>query len=555
MDSKATSGFRLSWQIGERPASRHFDQAEVTIGRASECDVVLAVPGVSRQHAAIRRETAGWRLVDLQSRNGTFVNDRRVEQCPLSDGDRISPGPENQFPVTLTFRSEGAGSSDKDLVVVEDRADGGTIGLTINVEDYARLADDQAGTLAAIGDAARGRRPGPPVIRLFKQLGEALLLSRSLEEMLDRVVDLVLAHLPVSRALVCLCDPSGENLRLVAAGPHGASGGKHLTLSRSIVGAAIQSRQAVLVTDAAADARFSDSESIRSLAIRGAMCAPLYHAGKVQGLIYVDTDQPGVAFTAGDLELLTATGAMTAVGIQQARLREAVTRERAVRDRLSRYHSPAVVEQIAARAVGPEGEMAAEQCEVSVLFGDLCGFTPLASTMSPPDLAGLLNAVFEQLTHAIFLYGGTLDKYVGDAVMAIFGAPLVQPNHAERAIRAALRMQELLDEFNAARPASERLRIRVGINSGTAVCGDIGSQVQKGYTVIGDVVNVASRLESSVAQAGQVVIGPSTYELVREAFECSPLGDARLRGKQEPIRPYLVLGPLGDATLGLADTV
>ncbi len=440
-------------------------------------------------------------------------------------------------------------------MVFDDRASQPEVGLTINVEDFARLMGDQSKTIAPSPGAPAPEPGGASIIRLFKQVGEVLLLSRDLDDMLGRVVDLALANLPAQRGFICLCDQHGENLRLRAVRDKGPAGSRQVAVSRSIARAAIQARQALLVTDAPRDARFDQAESIRRMAIRAAMCAPLYHAGQVQGLVYVDTDRPQDRFTARDLELLAALGGLTAVGIQQARLREDVARERTVRSRLARYHSPAVVEQIAAKAAGAEGELVPEQYEVSVLFGDLCGFTPLAATMRPAEVAEVLNGVFEQLTHAVFLYGGTLDKYMGDAVMAIFGAPLVQPNHAERAIRAGLRMVQLLEQFNRSRPHAEPLRLRVGINSGTAVCGDIGSMVQKGYTVIGDVVNVASRLESSVAKPGQVVIGPATYELVKEAFDCRALDEVRLRGKDEPIRPYLVAGLLGDATLGIAETV
>jgi adenylate cyclase len=550
-----TGGFRLAYELDRRPVTVQFSQPEVLIGRSTECDLVLPLPGLSRKHAVIQKSGEGWTIADLGSLNGTFVNQRRVSEQPLQTGDRISPGPEAQFPVTLHFSIADEPPEQEDLVVFDDRVEHASVGLTIDVEEFARLMGEGAQTVSPGGpgvgvDPARGS-----IVRLFKQVGEALLVSEDLDEMLEQVVGLALDHLPARRGLICLCDETAEQITLQATRTKGLPRGESITISRSIARAAIESRQALLVTDAPRDARFDQAESIRKLEIRAAMCAPLYHAGQVRGIIYVDTDRPEDQFTAHDLELLAALGGLTAVGIEQARLREDVQRERAIRAKLSRYHSPAVVEQIAARATGRLGEMAPEECEVSVLFGDLCGFTPMAARMQPPQVAEILDGVFEQLTHAVFLYGGTLDKYMGDAVMAIFGAPLVQPNHAERAIRAALRMQELLERFNAARPAADPLRIRVGINSGTAVAGDIGSPVQKGYTVIGDVVNVASRLESSVAAAGQVVIGPATYEQVRTAFECRPLPEVRLRGRQEMIRPYVVVGPLGDATLDLQETV
>ena len=270
------------------------------------------------------------------------------------------------------------------------------------------------------------------------------------------------------------------------------------------------------------------------------MCAPLYHDGLVEGLLYVDTHRPGDRFEAHDLELLTALALLTAVGIEQMRLRDDVQREREIRARLARYSSPRVVDQIVASTGGMEGAMMAEQREITVLFADLCSFTPMAEAMEPADVVRVLNHVFEQLTEAVFQYDGTLDKYMGDALMAIFGAPLSQPDHAERAIRVALLMQQLLDRCDQSR-GGQPLRMRIGINSGSAVVGDIGSPIRKDYTVIGDVVNVASRLESSVAQPGQVVIGPATYELVRDTFDCRPLPEIRLKGKQQTVQPYLVV--------------
>jgi adenylate cyclase len=275
--------------------------------------------------------------------------------------------------------------------------------------------------------------------------------------------------------------------------------------------------------------------------IRAAMCAPLYHAGRVEGLIYVDTRDADNPFRARDLELLAALGALTAVGILQARLRDEVDREKAISSRLSRYSSPRVVEQIVASLDTPDGTMLAAQREVTALFADLSGFTSLAESREPGDVVGILNRAFERLTSAIFQYDGTLDKFLGDGILAVFGAPVPQADHAERAVRAALLMQQLLAESNLTDAQGQPISMRIGINSGTAVAGDIGSPLRKDYTVVGDMVNVASRLQSSVANPGQIVIGPTTYELCKDAFDCEPLPEIRLKGKQQIVRPYLVI--------------
>jgi len=144
----------------------------------------------------------------------------------------------------------------------------------------------------------------------------------------------------------------------------------------------------------------------------------------------------------------------------------------------------------------------------------------------------------------IFKYEGTLDKFIGDAIMAVFGAPLDMPDHASRAIRTALEMRERLEEFNAERKEVPHLRIRIGINSGKAVAGEIGSINKKEYTVLGDTVNTASRLESSVAKPMTIVVGENTYAMVKDEFQCRALGAKELKGKEKVVAAFEVEGPL-----------
>lgn len=563
MNASQPQAFRLSYELDGQSVSVEFHQPRVLIGRSTDCDLVLGLSGASRNHSAIERDEQGWTIWDLDSRHGTFVNQQRVVSRRLRDGDQINLGPTALVPVTITFHLTPPSSTAGDRVVFDDRPADANISMSIDVSEFA---DSMGGILhrarrvGAAGESA-GRpqppdelpvtsampgpptdRPDVPIIGLFRQVGEVLLTSEDLDDMLGKVVDLALDSLPAQRGFICLCDPQAETITPKAARVKGLSGGGAITVSRSIAREAIRVRQALLVTNAPADPRFTEAASVQKMGIWAAMCAPLYREGQVEGLIYVDTHRPGDRFVAQDLELVTALALLTAVGIEQVRLRDDVERERAIRARLARYSSPRVVDQIVAAAGGRAGEMLAEQREVTVLFADLSGFTPMAEGMEPAQVIQVLNQVFEQLTRAVFQYDGTLDKYMGDALMAIFGAPLPQADHAERAIRVALLMQRLLAEGNRVR-SGEPLQMRIGINSGAAVVGDIGSPIRKDYTVIGDTVNVASRLEASVARPGQVVIGPATYELVQGRFPCRPLPEIQLKGRQHPVRPYLVVGP------------
>src|SRR5437667_9760992 len=265
---------------------------------------------------------------------------------------------------------------------------------------------------------------------------------------------------------------------------------------------------------------------------------------QVIGTVKVDSPMLTNGFNLNDLDLLTALANYAAVAVERARLNQRIVAEEKKRERLGRCLSPQVTARIIATsesqgaALGVPGER-----EVSVLFADIVGFTPLSESMSPAAVALILNDYLSRMTDVIFKHEGTLDKFIGGAIMAVFGAPLDMPDHASRAIKTALEMLERLEEFNSERKEGPYLQIRIGINSGRAVAGEIGSINKKEYTVLGDTVNIASRLESSVAKPMTIVIGEYTEELVEDEFECRSLGAKELKGKEKVVSAYEVLGP------------
>jgi adenylate cyclase len=313
--------------------------------------------------------------------------------------------------------------------------------------------------------------------------------------------------------------------------PHGAS------ISRTIARIVMTDRVALLASDTQFDSRLDQSASIVTQQIRSCMCAPLWNQSEVIGIVFVDSPQ-SQRLTGADLNLFTALANYAAVAIEQARLSNRLLEETRRRQRLERYHSPRVVDRI---LQGDEADLGfiVQEREVSVLFADIVGFTSIAEGLTPSMTASLLNGFFGAMTDVVFEHEGTLDKFIGDAMLVTFGAPLTQADHAVRCVRSAIDMRGALARFNQAN-GGPRLRMRIGINSGSALVGDIGAPRRREFTVLGDVVNAASRLESEIAKPDQIVIGSETHRLLNGEIPTEPLGSFKLRGRSEPMTAYLV---------------
>lgn len=204
-----------------------------------------------------------------------------------------------------------------------------------------------------------------------------------------------------------------------------------------------------------------------------------------------------------------------------------------------RYVSKGVVDDILASK--SDVKLGGVRKDVTLLFVDIRGFTPLSEKMEPEEVIVILNEYLDLATRAVFEYDGTLDKFMGDGVMAIFGAPIEQEDHAERAVKAALFMKKQGDDLSdkLLEKYDRTVRFGVGINSGPAVIGNIGSHDRLDYTAIGDTVNLAARLESN-AKPNQVLISEDTYQLVKNMFKCEELDPIKVKGKEKMVQIYEV---------------
>ena len=483
-------------------------------GRAPSCEIVVDDSSVSRQHAKFTVTERGCTVVDLTSRNGTYLNGRLVTRGGLRDGDRISLG---RVPLEVEY------SSVDSFALSEDR----TIELPGTV--YRPVAELSA-LLSHVPPRTEERS-----LRLLVEVGRTLVGDRPPGEVFQQIATLAFDTCPAERVFLVLKDHTAGTLVPRVACRRDGTDIRSVSLSRTILQRVMTDRVAIMASDLLIDSGLAESKSLRVQRVQSFMCAPLWDEREVIGVLYVDASQAG-RFSAQDLDLLTALANFAAVAIERARLGAQVTEEIQRRERLERYHSPAVVSRILA-GDGETGAFFAQERDVSVLFADLVGFTGLSEGLTPAQTAAVLNGFFECMADVVFENEGTLDKFIGDALMTVFGAPLEQPDHAVRAVRTAQLMQLALERLNE-ESTDVPLRMRIGIHSGLVRAGDIGSLRRREYTVLGDVVNIASRLESEIAQPGQIVVSGVTRAQLEDTFRVRPLGRVSLRGRKEPVDAY-----------------
>ncbi len=516
-----TAIFKLIYSDGSQTQMFLLPDGDTLVGRSQVCNLVIADPSASRRHARFEVKEGRCFVEDLSSSAGTSKNGEFITHAELRDGDVVSIG-QMQF----TLREPAA-----EQVALSGMHTFTNATVTLPIAKFAELHPLGSGAKAHDIDTNR-------LVAMLSDVSCELVRSTSLPQILDRIIALTFEMTHADRAFLMLVDEqTGELVPRVArcrdgSPSHGA------TISRTIAATVFKDRVALLASDAQLDSRFQASESILLQDIRSCMCAPLWHDTDVIGILYVDNPESS-RFSPGDLNLFTTLSNYAAVAIQHARLAARLLEERRHRERLQRYHSPRVIERILEGENEAGASFIAQERQISVLFVDIVGFTTMSEQMTPPEVAQLLNQFFEAMIDVIFAHEGTLDKFIGDAILATFGAALPQQDHAVRCVRAALDMRKALATFNAKRIQPE-LRVRIAINSGSALVGDIGSPKRREFTVLGDVVNTASRLESAVAQPGQIIISGATYQLVKDDIEARALGSVNVRGRSGPVDIYEV---------------
>ncbi|MBC7793222.1 MAG: FHA domain-containing protein [Clostridia bacterium] len=496
---------------------------DVTFGRAFGNVVVLDDAQVSKSHAVLRGENGRWTIHDLGSSNGTYVNGMQVMQHVLEKDDVLELGG-----CRFTFREVGVQETHID--VVPESREGKTSILSVRaVQGFDPISH--------IHDQMRLRGSYERVRAAFSAVTE-LIAFTDVRALCQRMLEVTFEIVRAETGVVLLLDANNTPQPIATRSIHGDANTR-IMVSSTIVERVIRERDAVLATDALVDERFAAAASIVRANMRSVMCVPLIEKGRLLGLLHVGNTSHVSAFTQDDLELLTGIGAGASVAVGNALLTHQLENEARARETLGRFLSPVVVEQVLQNDV--ELERGGAEAQVTVLFADIRGFTSLTERTPAADVVALLNEYFDQMVEIVFRHGGILDKFIGDALMAVWGTPVRNEDDATRAVAAAQEMHETLESFNAFRRdrGLEPVEIGIGLASGSCIAGAIGARRRMDFTVIGDCVNLASRLAGQ-ATAGQIVSDEATFDRAGSPPSAKRREPTKVKGKAEAVQSYLM---------------
>jgi adenylate cyclase len=528
----------------------------ITIGRGNANDLVLNDSSISRFHAVIKLKDGSISIADRGSTNGVILNEQKIsEETELKNGDVATIG-------RYTLRLEQV--DEKELQVRRGQWPSTLNQIMQGRPEHAPLkrgteqsGSDSSSALTDLASRVKKLERENYLLTVLYEAGKALNSKLAVEHICEQVVSLACLIEGVERGFVMLFDATGEVVRqsevryrdpgTAESGPSTPSRAKsardgdpgpQIILSKSVLELIRKEKQPILIEDVRDDERFSGSESLKISGLRSAMCAPLLGKDRLFGILYVDNLEKASAFTQEELNVFALVAAQAGAAIDNAAAHEKIAEQSLQRSALERFLSPEVAEMVVAN---PDIRLGGVNQEVTVLFADIRDFTPMSENLEPGRVVEILNEYFTRATDVIFDNGGMLDKYIGDSVMAVFGAPISKGNDAKNAVNAAIQIQRLLIELNrdaAARKWPE-LRVGIGINTGTAVAGNIGSPKRLDYTVVGDTVNTAQRLMAN-AEGGQILISHSTAATLGGSFDVEQLPDLRVKGRSEAVKVFSV---------------
>jgi adenylate cyclase len=570
-----------------------------SLGRHPNNTIQLLDKIVSKEHCILEQRDGHFILRDLGSLNGTYVNGDRVRgETSLKHGDEIalgstraryddgsgvapppppvgpgavqhgigtpvwpsqgqvpssppqqpvSPGgPPAQRPPAYSYPGSN-GPQPPPLIAPLPVRPPSISGTRVDVLDAARsigtqIAAQTKGFLPfdAVGHDAAQLRVDYERLRITWELTRDIGLERDLDKLLDKILLALFKFTKADRGVIILREDDGTLHPRAARRRDGSDA--PIQVSSTILSHVIKERAGVLTHDASMDFAASKGKSMILNRISSAMVVPLVHDNEkeVLGVLWLDSESLA-QFQPKDLEVIASVASQASMFIENTMLTKKIEQEIIVRDRFMRLVAPNVAEQmISGKLEVKKGGQLIQ--ELTVFNSDIRGFTAMSEGTKAETIVEMLNEYFEPMVETIFKYEGTLDKFMGDGIMAFWGAPVAHPDDAIRCVQCALDQMEVLGKFNRQRMTDNKppLAVGIGAHTGPGVVGYVGSSKALSYTIIGDTANTSARL-CATAAAGQIVLSESTVARLGTRFECEEIDARSLKGKEKPMRRFNVI--------------
>jgi adenylate cyclase len=509
------------------------------IGRHPKNRIKILEAGISKVHCLIAaEEQQGFSIRDLGSRNGTYVNGTRVKgKKRLSDGDELRIGSTH-----CLFRERQ--EARKVSWVEEDEE-------ALNARILHKVAPEQMNKFFPASNIIDEEmlRADYERLRISFDLQRDIGFDLHVDFILGRVLDRTFEVLAFDQGVILLTDPQGE---FAVHAYKTKNMDDELTISRTLAERVADDGQGAVLMSPNLSASREAPEFIET-PVQATLAVPIMDEHELLGVIVLDRWAAYNPFREKDLHLLSNVANKAAMFIRNSQIAKSVTRESLERDRFRKLLSPEMAEMVVADQlpVYPEGRT----YPASLLMANIIDFRGLTQGMAPEDLIDFINAHFDRLSGVVFRYEGMIGNYLGDRILAVWGLPAAHGDDPERAVAAAVEMQQMVIAANEQRERDGRpaLEIGIGVASGLVVAGAMGSRRARRFSIIGDVVNEVQAVCSS-ARSEQVLISESTFKAVAKQFDMDEahtlqLGDRSVKcfeviGAQEgrPAQPWSYLG-------------
>jgi adenylate cyclase len=518
------------------------------LGREAGCDIEIPDPRISSKHAIIMVQGQNVEIIDQNSTNGIYLDEQRVRKGKWTDGSSVFMGNTEMrlkagAAVDNSLKTGTSQWGQKESAPGTRGLDGRPKSLNNSSFDFNIVEEKKIGPAAVEVSQDSFAKRMAIINKMIKSIG----LVHSVPELLDRTMTLLFEAVNCDTGYILVTNPANHDaISDHLAYEHGVrkENLEEKLYSRTLVSTVIQKKSG-FIFDSDESGEQDQSLSIFQLRIKTALCCPIHSEGQVYGVLYLDNKKRGAKFNGDDLDLAMNIAGISGVVIENLQLSKKLETESLIRDHLKRFCSPNIAEKIIAERGSSDFHLQSQKTNVTVLFADIRGFTPLSESLAPLAVAQLLNNYFSEMCAIVFANGGTLDKFIGDCMMVLFNAPVPVADHEYFAVKTALqmrnRLQQKLPEWKAA--GIPEFQVGIGVNTGDVVVGSIGTSSRMEYTAIGDTVNISSRV-CGIARPNQVLITDSILEKVKGRFRTVSLGAVQLKGKSRQVFVHEVVDDL-----------